>query len=304
MQVNGRRTLPPPGRAPVPEVSMHLARSAGPFLAALLLAASAASAPAQSVRGVLLDAITTRPVSQARIGLIDSLGSEVAAIVTDSSGRFLISSPQPGQFKVRIRRIGYQPATSGAIAFQKSKVWQLTFELAPLSTELEPVTIRERTGRQWAVDGFRERQALGQGIFLDHVDILAQDPVYIADLFRGMPGMRIELSGSGPTIESRQGRGCLKMFVNWMPLESLSENGHRTMELPPPKEVMGVEVYREFKEVPQPLRHYARSSPPPPPELLVLRAGRANPAARPPERGVTPGQCGLVLIWTKATWNR
>ena len=46
------------------------------------------------------------------------------------------------------------------------------------------------------------------------------------------------------------------MFVNWMPLESLSENGHRTMELPPPKEVMGVEVYREFKEVPQALRAY------------------------------------------------
>jgi hypothetical protein len=225
-------------------------------------------------------------------------------VVTDSAGRFLLTSPQPGQYRMQIRRIGYQPATSGEISFQKSKVWQLTLELAPLAAELEPVTIRERTGRQWAVDGFRERQALGQGIFLDHLDILARDPVYIADLFRGMPGMQIELGRGGPTVESRQGRGCLKMFVNWLPLESLSENGHRTMELPPPKEVMGVEVYREFKEVPQALRHYARSSPPPPPELLVLRAGRANPAARPPERGVTPGQCGLVLIWTKATWNR
>lgn len=283
---------------------MHLARPAGSFFVALLIATAAMPVSAQSVRGVLLDGITTRPVSQARIGLIDSLGTEVASVVTDSAGRFLISSPQPGQFRMSIRRIGYERATSGAVAFQNGKVWQLTLELAPLAAELEPVTIRERTGRQWAVDGFRERQALGQGIFLDHVDILAQDPVYIADLFRGMPGMRIELSGSGPTIESRQGRGCLKMMVNWMPLESLSENGHRTMELPPPKEVMGVEVYREFKEVPQALRHYARSSPPPPPELLVLRAGRGNPAARPPERGITPGQCGLVLIWTKATWNR
>ena len=283
---------------------MHLARSAGPLLAALMLAASARPAYAQSVRGVLLDAITTRPIFQARIGLVDSLGVEVASVMTDSSGRFLIASRTPGQYRMNIRRIGYERATSGAISFQNEKVWQLTLELAPLSTELEPVTIRERTARQWAVDGFRERQALGRGIFLDHLDILAQDPVYIADLFRGMPGMRIELSGSGPTVESRQGRGCLKMFVNWMPLESLSENGHRTMELPPPKEVMGVEVYREFKEVPQALRHYARSSPPPPPELLVLRAGRANAAARPPERGVTPGQCGLVLIWTKATWNR
>ena len=283
---------------------MHLARPVRSLLAGLALAACAATASAQSVRGVLLDAVTTRPIAGARITLLDSLGSDVAGVSTDSAGRFLLASPAVGQFRMSIRRIGYEPATSGAVSFQKSKVWQLTLELAPLATELEPVTIRERTGRQWAVDGFRERQALGQGIFLDHLDILAQDPVYIADLFRGMPGMAIELGKGGPTVESRQGRGCLKMFVNWLPLESLSENGHRTMELPPPKEVMGVEVYRQFKEVPQALRHYARSSPPPPPELIVTRSGRVNPAARPPERGLTPGECGLVLIWTKATWNR
>src|SRR5688500_5355986 len=282
---------------------MHLARCSRLVLPALVVA-SAATASAQSVRGVLLDAVTTRPIAEARVSLLDSLNVDVGSVVTDSSGRFLLTSPRPGQYRMHIRRIGYQPATSGAIDFQKSKIWQLTLELAPLAAELEPVTIRERTGRQWAVDGFRERQALGQGIFLDHLDMLARDPVYIADLFRGMPGMRIELGSSGPTVESRQGRGCLKMFVNWLPLESLSENGHRTMELPPPKEVMGVEVYREFKEVPQALRHYARSAPPPAPELVVTRAGRVNPAARPPERGVTPGQCGLVLIWTKATWNR
>lgn len=281
---------------------MHLVRQSRIIIVSLVLAASASTASAQSVRGVLLDAITTRPIAQATVTLLDSLDGIVATVVTDSVGRFLIASPTTGQYRMRIRRIGYQPATSGAISFQKNKVWQLTLELAPLSTELEPVTIRERTGRQWAVDGFRERQAMGQGIFLDHLDILLQDPVYVADLFRGMPGMRVELTNGGPTIESRQGRGCLKMFVNWLPLESLSENGQRTMELPPPKEVMGVEVYREFKEVPQDLRHYARSSPPSSPELMVLR-GR-NVAARPPERGVTPGQCGLVLIWTKATWNR
>jgi hypothetical protein len=105
-------------------------------------------------------------------------------------------------------------------------------------------------------------------------------------------------------VESREGRGCLKMFVNWLPLESLSENGQRTLELPPPKDVMGVEVYREFKEVPQPLRHYARTSPPPAPELLAVRASRPARAARPPERGLGQGECGLVMIWTKATWNR
>ncbi len=283
---------------------MHLARSARPLIAGLGLLATVTTASAQSVRGVLLDAVTTRPVAGARIALLDSLGTDIAFVSTDSVGRFLLTSPRSGQFRMSIRRIGYEPATSGAISFQGQKVWQLTLELAPLATELEPVTIRERTGRQWAVDGFRERQALGRGIFLDHLDILAGDPVYIADIFRGMPGMAIELGKSGPTVESRQGRGCLKMFVNWLPLESLSENGHRTMELPPPKEVMGVEVYRQFKEVPQGLRHYARSSPPPPPELIVTRAGRVTAATRPPERGLTPGECGLVLIWTKATWNR
>jgi hypothetical protein len=283
---------------------MHLARRSRSLIPVLAIAAIAANASAQSVRGVLLDAVTTRPVAQARVSLLDSLGVDVASVVTDSSGRFLLASPEAGQYRMLIRRIGYQPATSGPVSFQKAKVWQLTLELAPLATELEPVTIRERTGRQWAVDGFREREAMGHGIFLDHLEILARDPVYIADLFRGMPGMKVELGRGGPTVESREGRGCLKMFVNWLPLESLSENGQRTMELPPPKDVMGVEVYREFKEVPQALRHYARSSPPAPPELIVTRAGRVNPAARPPERGVTPGQCGLVLIWTKATWNR
>jgi len=256
------------------------------------------------VRGILLDSLTTRTVSQASVSLLDSAGAEIVSVLTDSSGRFFLTSPQSGKFRVRVRRIGYEPATSAAISLQNSKVLQLTLELGPLAPAMQSVTIRDRAVRQWAVDGFRERQALGQGIFLDHVDILSQNPVYIADLFRGMPGMRIQLARGGPTIESQYGRGCIKMFVNWLPLESLSENGQRTMELPPPKEVMGVEVYREFKEVPPSLRQYARITAPPPRELLITRGGRTNPAVRPPERGVTPGQCGLVLMWTKATWNR
>src|SRR5687767_11861353 len=95
---------------------MHLARPVHTLVAGLALAACAATASAQSVRGVLLDAVTTRPIAGARITLLDSLGGEAAAVSTDSVGRFLLASPAIGQFRMRIRRIGYEPATSGAIS--------------------------------------------------------------------------------------------------------------------------------------------------------------------------------------------
>jgi len=280
------------------------ARFARPAALLVALPVWASVTHAQSVRGLLLDALTTRPIGEATVILLDSASAERSTIMTDSLGRFLITSPSPGGYRLQIRRIGYKAATSEPLAFERARTTQLTIELAPLAAELRPITVRERSARQWAVDGFRERQSLGKGVFIDRVDILAQAPIYFTDLFRPIPGLRVVMAGSGLQVESQRGRGCLRLFINWIPFEGLNEAGQRSLELPPPKEVMGIEVYREFGEVPQALRSFARTPPPPAPELIVLRSGRVTPASRPPPQVEGPKQCGLVLIWTKTSWNR
>jgi hypothetical protein len=88
-----------------------LLRTLGLAAALLVLPLPAA---AQTVRGVVLDAASGAPVAAAFVLLVPAAAGDMPAdsavdgAVTDSLGRFLLTPPAPGRYRLRVDRIGYQ----------------------------------------------------------------------------------------------------------------------------------------------------------------------------------------------------
>lgn len=79
-----------------------------PLIAALLAAAPAA---AQTVRGVVVEEGTARPVAGATVVLAAAGGATAAGALTDAAGRFSLTAPAPGRYTVRAERVGHAAAS-------------------------------------------------------------------------------------------------------------------------------------------------------------------------------------------------
>ena len=67
---------------------------------------------AQSVGGTLVEKTTDRPIQGARILLVAEGGTEVSSTLTSAAGGFLLRAPDPGPYRLRAERIGFESHTS------------------------------------------------------------------------------------------------------------------------------------------------------------------------------------------------
>ena len=71
---------------------------------------------AQSLRLHVTEATSGLPVAGGIADVLDSLGAVVAQGVLSADGRRLLALPGPGRYRVRVRRIGYEPFVTNAPA--------------------------------------------------------------------------------------------------------------------------------------------------------------------------------------------
>ena len=116
---------------------------------------------------------------------------------------------------------------------------------------------------------FEQRRRLGFGTFITQAEIDRRNSVFTAELLRGIPSIAVVPAGRGggmttyAIVSTRTGSCRLELFVDGVRLPERTN----TDDLPPPKEIAGIEVYAGPATIPQ----YA--------------GGRAT--------------CGVVLIWTR-----
>ena len=77
-----------------------------------LLVAWASQATAQSVRVRVVEAQSGAPVGGALVALLASDGNAVAEQLTPPSGTVTLRAPAAGTYRVRVRRIAFEPAAS------------------------------------------------------------------------------------------------------------------------------------------------------------------------------------------------
>ena len=114
----------------------------------VLLALAALAAPrlaAQTIVGQVVDAVTSAPVGEGFVVLLDERGREVARGLTGVDGRFVLRAPGPGRYRLRSERIGFTAFVAPPITLEQNQ--QLTQRLAitEVGVELAPIVVSVRS---------------------------------------------------------------------------------------------------------------------------------------------------------------
>lgn len=141
----------------------------------LLLVFPLQSISAQTVRGELVEQTLNAPIEGAFVVLLDADGEQVAAMLTNAAGRFVLQAPAPGRYRLRAERIGYESHTSPELDLQAEQVfdYQMTMpvrpvELAQISVEGErQCDIRRAEGERVAAVWEEARKALTAAVWTE-----------------------------------------------------------------------------------------------------------------------------------------
>ena len=224
------------------------------------IALSQAVAPVTLTGVVLADDRT--PLSDAVLGL-ERGGQTLYRVRSLSDGHFTFTDVPGGMAAITVRRLGY---LQRRLEFDlNAATTKAAFEilLTPVATDVEAVTIEGATGRLQAFNDRRVRNNFGY--FFDQNDIRRKGPRYVSELFRTIPGARLQASRrAGNVLELRN---CTPRI--W--IDGVRADNAEIDELISPSEIAGLEIYPSFAGVPA---------------EYMDKENRA---------------CGVVLVWTRQT---
>lgn len=249
----------------------------GVIALAAMLACVAAPAAAQALRVNVADARTGAPVAGAMVRVENEAGELVQGGFADERGGIRLRLEDPGTYTVGAMRAGFQRGTA-TVSVSASGETPAAVRLEPRPVALDTVTVVTHRGeREYGNQTYVRRSSTGDGIYLDSAYVARLRARWPGELLASVPGIEIRLE-NGPQAYrrpyTRMGGRCLTSLVNglpyyggwphWVPLE---ETLRRT-------DVVAIEVYRVYEEVPSELRRYIQ--------------GR---------------RCGVVVYWTEDGWN-
>ena len=172
-------------------------RRTSALLAVLVLSASPLRG--QAVSGTIVDSVSQRPVTGARIVLLDSTGVALNVTVTQADGTFHFNLPGVGQYRLLISRIGYPSIASKRFMVDSAFTARVSLTVPSIPLTLDTVTVvasgAEKRLQYLADAGFYRRRQMGFGHFLTRAEIDKRDPVIMSDLFHDMPGVRVTCAG-------------------------------------------------------------------------------------------------------------
>jgi Carboxypeptidase regulatory-like domain len=209
-----------------------------------------------------------RPIPGALVGLL----GRPSGVRTDSSGRFLLNGLRAGTETIEARAIGFQRGQV-AVTLTPDRQRSADLTLARLPFELPELTV---TSSNAANDptGFDTRRERGLGgYFIGRNDILRRGTIRIEDLFKTVPGIKVEPVGAADydILSTRGGAGfnatCRPVvFLDRVRIPLDPDLGIGLPVLP--EEVKGIEIYQ-------------------------------GPGGIPAEFQSVGNGCAIILIWTR-----
>lgn len=257
---------------------IRLPRILLPALFALLAASPAA---AQSVRAVVTDAATGAPLAEAMVRVLAPDGVLSGAAFTDASGTAVVRVRGMGTYRVAVERSGYRRASVEDVAVARGATVVVPLRMSILPLSMDTVVVVAQSPNERGRGGFERRRAMGRGVFLDSAYIAQryQGARWPTDYLQGVPGIRLDRSGprGEPRPQSLRGWRCMVLMLDGRPLELTLFDGHRRtiQQIIRPSDVVAMEIYREYDEVPPEFRRYAVQG---------------------------PYNCGAYMYWTRVRW--
>ena len=243
-------------------------RSGLPFIAGIAFvsagslagrAALAQTASSVTVSGIVI-ADDRSPLSDAVLGL-ERQGQTISRVRSGNDGRFTFTDVPAGSASITVRRLGYQQRRLNLDIGAATAKEPLEVAMVPVATDVEAVTIEGASGKLQAFNDRRTRNNFGY--FFDQNEIRKKNPRYVSELFRTIPGARLQTSRrTGNILELRN---CTPRI--W--LDGVRADGAEIDEIISPSEIAGIEIYPSFAGVPA---------------EYMDKENRA---------------CGVVLVWTR-----
>lgn len=199
------------------------------------------------IRGVVLDLTTGEPIVEAAIRLYPPGGAEPILRTTNLQGRFFFPLQFPGTYGIELFRIGYG-SVRDSITLEEGAEVDVVAELALEAIALEPVVVTSTRRSRLDSNGFFDRRRTLSGRFITRDDIEARRPMYLADLLRMVPSLRVTplANGQGSVVTGRG--GCFPTY--YLDGVRLVESASLDMFIPP-SDLEGVEVYGSSSTPPQ-----------------------------------------------------
>jgi hypothetical protein len=250
--------------------------------AAAVLSASPTLVAAQTgvIAGIVVDE-AGKPIVGAEV----QASAEKALTRTDSAGRFELRNLESGDYTIRARHIGFLPTRMTADLGKGGRA-DVKIELKARPAMLDSVIIVANGNcPERSYVGFLCRRRGGKGVYLTDDDIFDKNAREIGDIFRGVPGFRIELVptiwGRLPMPLSTKASLCLNALVNGRIASPTN---------PMPRfatEMIAVEIYASPSDVPDEYQRYVWG-----------KQGRQTQSYRD-HGGATAGdRCSLAVYWT------
>ncbi len=180
----------------------------------LLLLWLVESGYAQVYKGVVLDEATRKPVPYVTVSLQNADNEHVRHTSTDEDGTFLLVAPDVTDYFLHVKRIGYSENTGGPFLVETGDTLSVQFRVMETAESLGEVTVEGTPYEQTLIENylksnnFYTRQKRGLGVFMTREEIEEKNAVQMADLFRGMHGVRVSVTPYGETVISSNRRSC------------------------------------------------------------------------------------------------
>ncbi len=193
----------------------------------------------------------------------------------DATGGFTLTGIAPGTRTIDVRALGLAPLRV-VLDLRSGATVDTTLTLTQSAQPLGAMAITARTD-QIDGGGFDRRRRESAGHFLTPADITKHSPSELADVFQGIPSLRVQTAGSRAGVPTRQltmtSSGGMNAYCSpTIFLDGVEFNVGSLAELMDtvkPDQVKGIEVYR--------------TGAPMPPRF---------------DRSIRTG-CGSVVVWTR-----
>lgn len=245
-------------------------------LAACILVALAVPAGAHAqteLRIRVIDAISRLAVAFPQVEALGRGEDVLGGWVASGEGVLDVMLPE-GTQAIRVTALGFAPRV---ILPPSSSEVEIALDTRPIP--LDSLVVEAAANGRAEFSARRER---GSGVFLDPVDIQTKIKYRVTDAFYDVPKVRMSFAESRngfPNLRSQLGEGCFVYRLDNTVLRDLPEGSAAwdawPLSMVTTDNVMAMEIYRHFGEVPPELRHQA---------------------------GIKDVPCGLVVIWTTVAW--
>lgn len=248
------------------------------ILAAVAVPASLVAQKTGIIAGVVVDE-AGKPIVDAEI----VASADNARALSDSAGKFEIRNLESGQYNVRIRRLGFFPARTTADLGRGGRA-DIHVEMKVRPAMLDSVVVvADGKCPDRSYVGFLCRKRSGKGVYMTDDDIFDKNAREIGDIFRGVPGFRIELRpsiwGALPTPLPTKGSRCLNALVNGRLPSPTNQLPHFADQM------VAVEIYSSASDVPIEYQGYTWG-----------RQGRQTQVYD--NSDASTEHCALVVYWT------